>query len=280
MFDYHIHPGYSIDAEGSIEEFCQSALKKGLKEIAFTTHLDTDTTTEDCYVIVQGVRMDTLAGGWLQDYESTIRAAEDKYKEMGLKVLLGVEVDYIPDVESILPEEFYSTDFDIILGSAHLVDHIAISASDRAQEAFKKLTMEELGERYYSLLMNAIETGLFDIMSHLDLYRRFGQVYYGERIREVWKPYLDDLVATMRTHNVGFEINTSPLRRGQDEPMPEESIVRALKEAGVTKVTIGSDAHNPRDVGVGIDRAIQMLKRVGFSNVTTFNHRVSAPRTI
>jgi len=280
MFDYHIHPGYSIDAEGSIEEFCQSAVKRGLKEIAFTTHLDTDTTTEDCYVLVQGERMDTLTGEWLEDYEAIIRAADDRYKEMGLKVLLGVEVDYIPDVESILPEQFHSTDFDIILGSAHLVDHIAISAGDRAQEAFRKYTLAELGERYYTLLLNAIETGLFDIMSHLDLYRRFGQVFYGEKIREIWKPYLDDLVTSMRRNNVGFEINTSPMRRGQEEPMPEENIIRALKEAGVMIVTVGSDAHIPGDVGIGIEKAIQILKRVGFSSITTFDHRIPSTQII
>ncbi|MFW9959066.1 MAG: histidinol-phosphatase [Candidatus Odinarchaeota archaeon] len=280
MFDYHVHPGYSIDAEGSVEDFCHSALERGLKEIAFTTHLDTDTSTDDCFVVVQGERVETLSGGWLEDYEMTIRAAEDKYRELGLKVLLGVEVDYIPNVESILPEQFYSTDFDIVLGSAHLVDHIAISAGDRARDAFRRYTIEELGERYYGLLLDAIETGLFDIMSHLDLYRRFGQVFYGEKIREIWRSYLDDLVMSMRRNNVGFEINTSPLRRGQEEPMPEENIVRALKESGVTTVTVGSDAHSPDHVGAGIEKAIQILKRVGFSSVTTFDHRVSSTHDI
>lgn len=272
MFDYHIHPNYSIDAKGSIDEFCQSALMRGLKEIAFTTHFDTDTIAEDCYVTVRGQRMDSLAGDWLEDYESTIRAAEDNYKEMGLKVLLGVEVDYIPDVESILPEQFYSTDFDIILGSTHLIDHIAISAGDRAPEVFKRYAVEELGEKYYTLLLDAIESELFDIMSHLDLYRRFGQAFYGNEIREIWKPYLDDLAASMRRHNVGFEINTSPLRNGQIQPMPDEDIIKALKEAGVLTVTIGSDAHNPSDIGAGIEESIQILKRIGFSGVTRFDH--------
>jgi histidinol-phosphatase (PHP family) len=280
MFDYHIHPNYSIDAEGSVAEFCQSALKKGLKEIAFTTHLDTDTTTDDCYVLVQGERIDTLEGGWLEDYEATIRSAEDKYKEVGLKVLLGVEVDYIPNVESILPEQFYSTDFDIILGSAHLIDHIAISAGERASEAFRNYTLEELGERYYALLQDAIETRLFDIMAHLDLYRRFGQVFYGDEVRELWKPHLDNLVASMRRYNVGFEINTSPLRRGQNQPMPDENIVKALKESGIPFVTVGSDAHTPADVGSGIQQAIDLMKRIGYSYISCFEQRKVIRRPI
>jgi histidinol-phosphatase (PHP family) len=41
MFDYHIHPNYSIDAEGEVEDFCKAALNAGLKEIAFTESLRT-----------------------------------------------------------------------------------------------------------------------------------------------------------------------------------------------------------------------------------------------
>jgi histidinol-phosphatase (PHP family) len=273
MFDYHVHPDYSIDAEGSIEKHCEAALHKGLKEIAFATHFDTDTKTDDCHVMVNGKQMDTLSGEWLEHYELDIRAAGDKYKERGLKVLLGVEVDYIPGTEEILPEQFYNTEFDIVLGSTHLIDHIAISAGDRAPLAFKRYTKEELGERYYSLLIEAVNTGLFDIMSHLDLYRRFGQLYYGNDVLDIWKPYLRDLTRAMKRHNVGFEINTSPLRRGQDEPMPTRSIISALREEGITTVTVGSDAHRPTDVGAGIEAALHILRELNFQSITKFELR-------
>ena len=273
MYDYHVHPDYSIDAEGSVEDFCKAALQKGLKEIAFTTHLDTDMTTDDCHVVVRGERMDTLSGEWLENYAATINAADDTYKERGLRVLLGVEVDYIDNLESVLPEQFYSTDFDIVLGSTHLIDHGAISAGNRAEDTFKRYTLEELGEIYYTRLLRAIETGLFDILAHLDLYRRFGELFYGERIRDIWRPYLSDLAASMKRHNVGFEVNTSPLRNGHDDPMPEENIIRALKRAGVSNVTTGSDAHRPSDVGAGIAEVTSLLRKVGYSTIATFNHR-------
>jgi len=273
MQDYHVHPNFSIDAEGSVDDFCEGALQRGLQEIAFTTHLDTDMTTDDCHVVVRGRRVDTLSGEWLENYEATIRAAHDTYKERGLRVLLGVEVDYIDDLECVLPEQFYSTDFDIILGSTHLIDHSAISAEDRAENTFKRYSLGELGEAYYTHLLRAVETGLFDVMAHLDLYRRFGEVFYGEGIRDIWKPYLRELADAMKRHKVGFEVNTSPLRAGQDEPMPEENIINALKKAGVSYVTTGSDAHRPSDVGAGIVEVTDLLKKVGYSTITTFNHR-------
>ena len=275
MFDYHIHPNYSIDAEGEVEEFCESALSAGLKEIAFTTHLDTDRVADDCYVNVKGKRVDVSSNVWFEDYEATIRSAGDKFEESGLEVLLGVEVDCFPGIASSLPERFFSTDFDFILGSVHLIDHIAISASDRAEEALRKYSLAELGEKYFSIMLDSIDLGLFDVLAHIDLYRRFGESFYGDSIHDLWKPHISDLATKMKRKSVGFEVNTSSLRRGMTQPMPEERIIRELRNEGVETVTVGSDAHTPQDVGKCIDQALEMIRSAGFRGPSTFRKRIS-----
>jgi histidinol-phosphatase (PHP family) len=183
-------------------------------------------------------------------------------------------VDYIREIEDSLPENFHSTDFDIILGSMHLIDHIAISATGRAEKAFKKYSMEEIGNKYYTLLQEAVESGLFDIIAHIDLYRRFGLKFYGDGVREIWKPHIESFAQAMNRYDVGFEINTSPWRRGQQQPMPEAEIVKELRRQGVVIVTVGSDAHTPRDVGRDIDRAYELLRNSGFENISQFEKRV------
>ncbi|MGD9396417.1 MAG: histidinol-phosphatase HisJ family protein [Candidatus Thorarchaeota archaeon] len=273
MFDYHIHPNYSIDAEGEVDEFCKAALEVGLREIAFTTHLDTDRVAEDCYVNVRGKRVDIASSTWFEDYEATIRTAEDFYKEKGLQVLLGVEVDCFPGVHEGLPEGFYSTDFDLVIGSVHLIDHIAISANGRAEEAFRRHSMDELGEKYFSILLDSIDLEIFDILGHIDLYRRYGEMFYGETIHDLWKPYLKELSRRMLSKGIGFEINTSSLRRGMQQPMPEEQIIQALRDEGIETVTVGSDAHTPLDVGKGIAIALDVLKHVGFDGPTIYRRR-------
>ena len=275
MFDYHIHPNYSIDAEGEVEEFCKAALDVGLKEIAFTTHLDTDRVAEDCYVNVKGKRVDIASSVWFEDYESTIRDAGDLYKDQGLQVLLGVEVDCFPGVQEALPERFFSTDFDIIIGSVHLIDHIAISANGRAEEAFGKYSMEELGEKYYSILLDSIDLDIFDVLAHIDLYRRYGEVFYGEAIHNLWKPHLKELSKKMLSKSVGFEVNTSSLRRGMQQPMPEARIIHALREEGINTVTVGSDAHTPHDIGKGIRTALDMIQEAGFEGPSIYRKRKS-----
>lgn len=275
MFDYHIHPNYSIDAEGEVEDFCKAALDVGLKEIAFTTHLDSDRAGEDHFVHVKGKMVDIESNVWFEDYESTIRSAGDRYREQGLQVLLGVEVDCFPGVQDSLPERFFSTDFDFIIGSVHLIDHIAISANGRADEAFRKYSMEELGEKYYSILLDSIDLEIFDLLAHIDLYRRYGETFYGEAIHDLWRPHLKELSNRMLSKRVGFEVNTSSLRRGMQQPMPEERIIQALREEGIATVTVGSDAHTPSDVGKGIKTALDMIRKAGFDGPSTYRKRKS-----
>lgn len=260
MIDYHIHPEYSIDAQGSIDEFCQAAIRAGLREIAFTTHLDTDPLTNDCIVNVRGKEVDVQSRVWFEDYETSIRNAGDKYADEGLVVLMGAELDIYPDVASNLPEGFLSAGWDLIIGSAHLIDHLAISKKEDAAIIYSRYTAGELGDLYFSTLRDTVQTSLVNVLGHIDLYRRFGEQAYGDEIYELWKPHIIELAQKMNRYGVGFEINTSSWRKGQKEPHPSLEIICALTGNGVRVVTIGSDSHRPEDVGYGTRRAAHVLR--------------------
>jgi histidinol-phosphatase (PHP family) len=273
MKDYHIHPSYSIDAEGSIDAYCMKALERGIDEICFTTHLDADPHRDDCFVVLDGKRVSVHSAAWFEDYEATIRKAGDDYGERGLDVRMGVEVDLYNGVVDDLPEAFHKTEFDMVVGSVHLIDHLAVSLPDEAAQIFHKYNSQELGELYFGLLTDMIETRLFDILGHLDIYRRYGEDHYDQEIHHLWKPHIDDLTKEMSKLNVGFEINTSAWRKGQKEPMPARPIIEALAERGITRVTVGSDAHTPNDLGYGIDRAYDLLRDCGFETISIFSNR-------
>jgi histidinol-phosphatase (PHP family) len=277
MKDYHIHPSYSADAEGSIDEYCKAALESGIDEICFTTHLDADPERDDCYVMVNGKRVDVHSSSWFEDYESEIRTAGDTYQGQGLKVRMGVEVDMYHGVVEDLPETFHKVDFDMIIGSVHLIDHLAVTLPEEAAKIFRKYDSEQLGALYFGLLNDMMETGVFDILGHIDIYRRHGEDYYDERIHDLWRPHIDNLARKMLKYNVGFEINTSSWRRGQEQPLPARPIIEALLERNVISVTVGSDAHFPIDLGSGIDRAYTLLKDCDLESITTFSLRKAKP---
>ena len=273
MQDYHLHPNYSIDAEGSVDEFCQAALSKDLTEICFTTHLDSDPEGDDMYVMVKGQRTHIHSSGWLENYSSTIRELDDEYKAHGLRVRLGIEVDCYPGVLENLPEDFHRTDFDIVLGSVHLIDHKPISVKEQAEEIFRKYGIEEVVRKYFTSMIEILDSGIIDILAHLDLYRRFGEVLYGQEIHNLWRPHFDELTSKMKGNSVGFEINTSSWRKGLTEPMPTKEIILAFAEQGIERVIVGSDAHRPSDVGAGIKKAIDLLRECGYTDPVIYERR-------
>ncbi len=262
MFDYHVHSNYSFDAEGSIDDYCKAAISKGIKEIAFTTHVDTDRETEDCVIRVNNKVVDVNSRVWIEDYENTIRTAAEKYIDDELVVLLGAELDIYPDVAGNLPESFLDVDWDLLIGSVHLIEHQALSLKNEVEGIFSKYSVEELGETYFGILLDTIETSIVNILGHLDLYRRFGEDFYGSEIHSLWKPHIKELSDRMKKYDVGFEINTSSWRKGQQEPLPSTEFIRALVESGVDTITVGSDAHLPDDIGTDIDRAVAILEEL------------------
>src|SRR5690606_6190401 len=80
----------------------------------------------------------------------------------GFEVLLGLESDFFPGMESWLSELHASADFHYILGSVHW--HIP-----EYLDAFWKGDMKAFRRQYFEHLAESAETGLFDCLAHPDL---------------------------------------------------------------------------------------------------------------
>ena len=67
-------------------------------------------------------------------------------------------------------------------------------------------------------------------------------------------------------HETGkaLELNTSGFRYGLPEWIPDIGVWRRYRALGGELVTIGSDAHHPRDIGAGHREAQAMLRELGF----------------
>ena len=101
LVDYHVHSDYSIDATGTIAEFCDRALKLGLREICFTQHYDLE-PLERARLNERIVSMDS---DWLDHYLDDVEKARDEYKGTGLKIKFGVEIGcshrYLKEIEKL-----------------------------------------------------------------------------------------------------------------------------------------------------------------------------------
>src|SRR5512143_1597471 len=173
MVDYHVHPDFSHDAHGSVDEFCARAVQIGLDEICFTTHYEPDPArTRIEHVRVNGV-VQPVVSDWADAYVAALWAAAARFK--GLVVLAGVEVGYEPGLEGVISDFLSRYPFDFVLGSVHCLGHIAITAGDemeRFRSELLPLGPESFADSYFRSLRAAAGTQLFDSLGHLDIYRK------------------------------------------------------------------------------------------------------------
>jgi histidinol-phosphatase (PHP family) len=261
--DYHVHPDYSLDATGTIDQYCQKALKLGLKEVCFTTHYDTDPVRkdEDPFMRIDG-KIVPLNEENVKRYIEDVRRANEIYSPMGLSVKVGLEVDYAPHIEDQLKKDLASFDLDYTLGAVHCLDHIAITASKEAKSYFRTKSLKELCQEYYRVLSKAVVSGLFDAIAHLDIYKKYGLAFYGENILTAHRGLVEPVLELMVKNDVGLEINTALLRKGHKEFSPGLEILYLALKMNVKITAFGSDAHKAEHLGKDIKEACLLMEKL------------------
>ena len=262
--DYHVHPDYSIDASSSIDDYCRKAIEIGLDEICFTTHYDIDPVRKekDDFVRVSGEIM-SFDSNWLDYYFEDLEKARTTYGKLGLRVKFGIEIEYRKDIEEKIKRNLKDYSFDLIVGAIHCLDHRAINLEDEFKSCFKELSIEEMCEKYYLEVEEAVDSGLFDIIAHLDLYKKFGIAYYGKDLINECNLIVDRVFDLMENKAVGLEINTSCYRYGFNEPFPSIELLEKWRQSEPCVLTIGSDAHDVKYLGQYIKNGIVIAKKIG-----------------
>ncbi len=269
VIDYHVHPDYSPDAVGRIREYCARAKELGLEEICFTTHFEPDPERDEFESVIVRGEARSVATDWARFYLEDIGRAQEEFS--GLKIRAGVELGYEMGVEGRIADFLDRYRFDFVLGAIHCLEHVAISGSKEVERMKRLLAPkgpEYVASRYFDYLQAAAGCRLFDCMAHLDIYRKYVLPLWA-RTKEagvfsrVVEERMEPALGYMAENKVGIEVNTSALRRGDEEPYPSWDIVRLARKAGVELFTLGSDAHRPEDLGKGLEDAAKHLAGLG-----------------
>lgn len=256
MSDYHVHPDYSIDAKGTLEQYCQEAFNSGLSEICFTSHYDADPVhiEQEGLMVIDG-RKEKVSDDTVAHYLNHIDRVREEYGSIGLLVRSGLEFGYFHGCQKPLADLQEKFPLDFRLGSVHVIDDLCVCCKDLAPRLFAKYTLPQLADRYFDQLVQCASTGLFDCLGHMDVYRRYGAEYYGPEIDTIHRGRIEKVFQAMRKYNVGFELNTSAIRHGHREYYPAMEIVNLAREAGVPLLRLGSDAHCPQQLALDFEAA-------------------------
>jgi len=245
--DYHVHALGHLEfahTAAHLERVLTAAREAGVQEIGLADH--DEYAKHFCLSVVQEV------AACFPD----------------LQVRQGVEVDYQPEREEEIRTILDHHPWDFIIGSVHTVDGWPFDHPDY-REGYDRWDADELYKAYYRGIAQAADTGLFDIIGHLDLIKVFGCRPRADRLA-LARPALE----AIRDLGLCVEVNTNGWYKPVGEVYPEEQLLQESQKLGIP-VTTSSDAHSPDQVGRDLDRARIFLHKAGYKTVTTFQHRQS-----
>ncbi|MFA9376550.1 MAG: histidinol-phosphatase [Lachnotalea sp.] len=255
--DYHMH-SISPDARIPMKEMCEGAYQKGMKEIVMTDHYE---------FYENKMNGPHFNDEYLQEYFKQLKSCKEEY-EGKLIIKAGMEFGQIYLAKEEYQKMIQKYKYDYIIGSVHKVHDIDISRME-----YTSGNLEKIADAYYNSVLELVETGDFDCLGHLDLFKRHAVKHgFSDKI-EQFEPIIKEILSVLINRGKGIELNTSSIRQGVGEPLPGEVVLKWYKELGGRIVTVGSDAHKPEDIGADFDEAKKILEQVGIQGVAIFTKR-------
>lgn len=244
-FDHHTHHNRCGHARGSIEDYVQAALALGMEEVGITDHAPLYWMEGD-----YPQPGSAMARSQLPEYVDEVLALRKKYAAR-IRILLGMEVDFVPGTEAIYRNELSPYPWDYLIGSVHYVQGAHIYHQGRWRGG---VPAEEQYAEYFDLVRQSAHSGLFDVLGHITGLMAYGPAPF---VEQQAREFADTVVA-IASSGVAVEINASGLRKGGPEPFPHGELLRQCIAAGVP-LTYGSDCHLPEELGDAREVAAGLL---------------------
>jgi histidinol-phosphatase (PHP family) len=266
LTDYHVHlrpderenTAEKFFTRSNAERYREAAAERGIEELGVAEHV---------YRFSQALEVwehpfwRTYAVDDLDDYCAFVR------EETDLK--LGIEADFIPGREDQMANLLDAHDWDYVVGSIHFVGDEALDTEEFSVWT-KTASADRVWKRYFDMLGEAAQSGLFDILAHPDLVKVWGKdkpLPDGD-LRRFYYPAMEVIAEC----DVAIEVSTAGFRKPVGEIYPAPAFLEMAIDAG-KPIALSSDAHTPDLLGHDYDRALELLDSMGVTELAVFERR-------
>jgi len=251
-----MHTPLCRHASGEPVEYAARAVAVGLDEIGFSDHSPMRQDDFDNW----RMRFDQLG-----EYVEKVRRAQKDFPKLTIR--LSLEVDYLPGQEEWIRELAARHPWDYLIGSVHYVSDSWAVDNPEMISKWKTRDPYEVWAAYFDRLTRAADSGLFEIIAHADLPKKFN-IYPKEDCTPLFQSFLE----TARKKDVAIELNTAGLRKDCREIYPSPAFLQLAAQQKIP-ITFGSDAHAPAEVGSAFTEALALARSVGYTHSCRFQQR-------
>jgi histidinol-phosphatase (PHP family) len=266
LTDYHVHLRPD-EKENTAERFFNRSNAERYREHAAERGIEELGVAEHVYRFRQALEVwdhpfwQRYAIDDLDDYCAFVR------EETDLK--LGVEADFVPGREDRMANLLDGREWDYVVGSVHFVGDESLDTEDFTVWT-RTASADRVWKRYFEILAEAAQSGLFDILAHPDLVKVWGKdrpVPDGD-LRRFYYPAMEVIAGC----DVAIEVSTAGLRKPVGEIYPAPAFLEMAIDAG-KPIALSSDAHTPDLLGHEYERAVEMLDSMGVKEIAVFDRR-------
>jgi len=260
LADCHNHTCCSTDSQATLAEMVAAAAKAGLNMLCTTDHLD--------LIGHQGKVRD----GWnwqpVLDQFAQVRA----HCPEGLELRLGIEIgsaQFFPEWSSQLLSQ---APLDLVIGSAHNTC-LDLGGWDYIEPCYTDETMcRSTLEHYFESMLALAGMEQIDVLGHLPYLLRYMNDRDGNHVTLTdFSNQIEEILCRLISRGAGLEFNTNRARGNMEARW--RPILECYHRLGGEIITLGSDAHQPEHVGLGIPEGIELLRSIGFRYYTVYRQR-------
>ena len=257
LADYHTHTPLCHHATGTPEAYVDAALAAGLCEFGISDHAPQTPEPFDDW---------RMAASDLPRYFDWIARARE-HAAGRIPVRAGMECDWLPGNHAWIEDLTARYEWDYLIGSIHYLDGWDFD-NPKWLGHWAEVDLDDLWARYWQAYAEMAATGLFDILGHADLVKKFGHTPAGDLTR-----YYEPAVEAIAASGAAIEINTAGWHKPCAEAYPALEFLKLAAQAAIPLV-ISSDAHAPGEVGRDFARAVELAREAGFTETCLFHKRM------
>lgn len=263
-YTYHTHNNFEgvFDGTSSCEDMIAKAVELGFKEIGISNHF------------IVHPNISKASKMFFNDSKLALEIYKRSYDEIDrvatkyhIKVLKGFEVDFFPSSvwRNMFEKMMKELKPDYLIGSTHFIrtaNETKMYNIYHLDYIFPQTTKDEMDDlllNYWLNIIEAVKSGYFNFIAHLDYCTLFNLSVSSE-----WNDIKYKLIETLIKYNQPFEINTKGIER-INRTYPENWIIEELVKANVP-VLISDDAHSTDRIGDNFERVEKFLKEINCKN--------------
>ena len=279
------HVKHGID---ELEPVVEQAMRRGFPSVTFVIH--TPRLTRFRYraereTMVKFIRGDAAYFGFTRRMEEL----RDKYRG-GISLRYGVELEWMGPGLGLQwgrSKLFQAYGADFVLGSVHFSSEgipYDYSKEDTEELIRRRGGLESFWAGYLDEVIEMVDASwdMIHVVSHLDLPKLFAPVPEPLRNLDSSSHFLArrarTLLEMVSDLNLALDVNTAGLRKGSGL-FPDPHLLERACQLRIP-IAIGSDAHQPEDIGRDHGEVVEAARRAGYRWYVSFSRGITEKRPL